>query len=78
MRSGLARMASSCRMAPSGCTLRWTAARTIAVTSSVSKCGPAMSRKPSTPRRTASSSSVGRGVVIEAAKVGSSRNETVP
>ena len=48
VRSGLAWMATSWRIVPSGLTLRSMAVRTIPPISSASKCGPAMSRNPST------------------------------
>ena len=78
VRSGLAWMASSCRIVPSGLTLRLIAVRTMPPISSASKCGPAMSRNPATPSRSASAGSSGRGVVIDIAMVGRSRGETVP
>ena len=46
--------------------------------SSASKCGPAISRKPSTASRSASAGSSGRGADIDMATVGSSRGETLP
>ena len=78
VRSGLAWMASSCRIVPSGLTSREIAERTMPPTSSASKWGPAMSRNPATPSRSASAGSSGRGVVIDIAMVGKSRGETVP